>query len=296
MILSKQGSNRANSNVATYAIGDLQGCLDEFRQLLELIQFDPAEDQLWLTGDLVGRGPQSLETLRFVHFLADSATVVLGNHDLHLLAQAEGIVPASRQDSSLDAVINAPDSQALLAWLRHRPVLHIDHALGFGLVHAGLPPQWDIDTADSCANELQQVLRGPGYQRFLSDMYGNRPPKWHAGLEGTERLRFITNCFTRLRYCHSDGSLNLHEKGKPNDLTAQAQLTPWFAMPGRQATDIQWLFGHWSTLGQVAWPAYGVHCLDTGCLWGGTLTALCLDTGEISALPCKGHLRPASPN
>lgn len=274
--------------MATYAIGDIQACHRELEQLLDRLHFKPSHDRLWLTGDLVGRGPQPLATLRTVHRLGDAATMVLGNHDLHLLAQAAGVT--DRNDRSLQEVLEAPDREELLDWLRCRPLLHIDRELGYGMIHAGLAPQWDTDTARCCASEVEARLRSEAHPGFLASMYGDKPDTWTPGLAGTDRLRFITNCLTRLRFCTPDGRLALREKGGPGEVGPD--LAPWFSMPQRQSGDLQWLFGHWSTLGQVHWPEHRVYGLDSGCIWGGALTALCLETGEITQLPCEGYRKP----
>ena len=273
--------------MAVYAIGDIQGCYDELLELLDLIGFDPRQDRLWFAGDLVNRGPQSLETLRFVRSL--DAVAVLGNHDLHLLAAACDPRQLKRKDT-LHAILEAPDAAELLEWLRCRPLLHHDETLGYTMIHAGLPPQWDLNTALACAAEVERVLRGDGYRAFFAEMYGNEPATWSASLKGTARLRFITNCFTRLRYCDSDGRLALEEKGPPG--SQRAHLMPWFEVPWRNSRDMRVLFGHWSTLG--AHDAPGIHALDTGCLWGGSLTAMRLDAGEAQRFEysCPGRARP----
>jgi len=273
--------------MAVYAIGDIQGCFDELEALLDLIGFDPRHDRLWFAGDLVNRGPKSLETLRFVHDL--DAVTVLGNHDLHLLASA--CIPAYRKHKdTLQSVIDAPDGQVLLDWLRHRPLLHHDETLNYTLVHAGLPPQWDLQTARACAAEVEQVLRGDHYVDFFNTMYGNQPNRWEPGLEGWDRLRFIINCFSRLRFCDSNGHLAPEEKGPPG--SQPEQLQPWFSWPHRKSRDMNILFGHWSTLG--AYDAPGIHALDTGCLWGGTLTAMRIDTDPPERIEyrCPGHRKP----
>ncbi len=256
-----------------WAIGDLQGCLDPLDRLLERIRFDPAGDRLWFCGDIVNRGPRSLATLRRVMALGDRAVVVLGNHDLHLLAAANGNRRKLRRKDTLDEILDAPDREELIEWLRHRPVMHHDPDLGYTMVHAGLPPAWDLADAVAAAGELEHCLRNADFQHFLSAMYGNLPDQWSDGLAGTERLRFITNCFTRLRYCRRDGRLDLGFKGPPEQ--APADVLPWFRMPGRRSADLKIVFGHWSTLGKV--PDPGVFPLDTGCVWGGRLTALRLD-------------------
>lgn len=276
--------------MATYAIGDIQACHKEFKQLLEILRFNPEKDCLWLTGDLVGRGPKPLKTLRRVYKLGAAVKLVLGNHDLHLLAQAAGVT--DRRDSSLQEVLEAPDRDDLLDWLRRQPLLHIDEQLGFGMIHAGLAPEWDLKTATHCAAEVETALRSDQYKNFLRSMYGNKPDRWSSGLKGEKRLRFITNCFTRLRYCKPDGQLALADKSRPAQ--GKSELIPWFAMPQRQSVSLQWLFGHWSTLGQVHWPEHKVFGLDSGCIWGGALTALCLDNGTLTQLPCPGYRRPGS--
>jgi len=273
--------------MAVYAIGDVQGCFDELRSLLELIDFKPDLDQLWFAGDLVNRGPKSLETLRFIRSL--NAVSVLGNHDLHLLACA--CIPERRKrKDTLTHILDAPDAAQLLEWLRHQPLLHHDTTLGYTLVHAGLPPQWDLETARACSAEVEQVLRGDGYVEFLNAMYGNKPDVWTPALRGRERLRFITNCFTRLRYCDSSGRLALEEKGPPD--SRPKHLKPWFEWKNRKSRDMNIVFGHWSTLG--AYDAPGIHALDTGCLWGGQLTALRLDSQDAERIeyPCPGAATP----
>ncbi|MGH8281553.1 MAG: symmetrical bis(5'-nucleosyl)-tetraphosphatase, partial [Gammaproteobacteria bacterium] len=214
--------------MAIFAIGDIQGCYNELRRLLDRIRFNPAEDMLWLTGDLVNRGPKSLDVLRFVKGLDEHAICVLGNHDLHLLALAAGTDKHKPADT-LDAVLTASDRDELLDWLRHRPLLHHDATLGYTLIHAGLPPQWDLDTATDCAHELENVLRGSSYHDFFANMYGNQPNHWSPDLSSMERLRFIVNCFTRLRFCTADGRLDLASKGAPG--SQPESFMPWFEVP-----------------------------------------------------------------
>lgn len=273
--------------MATYAIGDIQGCFDDLTALLDRLNFDPAADRLWFTGDLVNRGPKSLETLRFVKALGDRAVTVLGNHDLHLLAVAHGKAKFNSSDN-FDDVLQADDAAGLVQWLLSCPVLHHDEALGYTMIHAGLPPQWDLATARACALELESVLRGAQCDAFFDVMYGNKPKHWDEALEGWDRLRFITNCFTRLRYCDADGRLHMNPKGAPG--TQPEGLLPWFQVPGRRSRGLNLIFGHWSTLGLIA--GNGIYALDTGCLWGGTLTALCLESGEITSLDCPGARTP----
>jgi len=259
--------------MATYAIGDIQGCYRELRALLDLLRFDPAQDQLWFVGDLVNRGPDSLETLRFVKGLGDKAVCVLGNHDLHLLAIATGNL-RFRDSDSLQPVLNAGDRDELLHWLRYRPLMHRDTHLNFSMIHAGLAPSWDIPTAMKCAAEVEHQLRSKHSHHYFAEMYGNKPRKWDPNHHGIKRLRFITNCFTRLRFCDMQGRLALDEKGAPG--SQMAGNIPWFEHPDRASKGERIIFGHWSTLGYFA--EQNVWGIDTGCLWGGSMTALQLDS------------------
>lgn len=272
--------------MATFAIGDIQGCYDDLLRLLERLNFEPEEDRLWFSGDLVNRGPKSLETIRFVRSLGHGAISVLGNHDLHLLAVAEGFQALKPKDT-LQPLLDAPDAAELLDWLRYRPLVHFDAALGYLLVHAGLPPEWDLKQALACAREVEQALRGPDWHSLLQDMYGNEPARWQASLVGIARLRYIINACTRIRYCHPDGSLDFAHKGAPG--TQPPELLPWFRMPGRQHAETDIVFGHWSTLGDAKTPR--AWALDSGCLWGGKLTALRLDDEESLwiSVACRGE-------
>jgi bis(5'-nucleosyl)-tetraphosphatase (symmetrical) len=274
--------------MAVHAIGDLQGCHAEFMALLEQLRFDPAHDRLWLTGDLVNRGPHSLEVLRTVRSLGPAATVVLGNHDLNLLAMAWAPKAVRRREPELQAVLDAPDAGELLAWLAARSLLHRDRELGWTLVHAGLPPQWSLDQAAACAGEIETALRERP-RELLAEMYGDSPDVWSPALAGFDRLRFAVNCLTRLRFVDADGRLLLGLKGPPGE--APPGAVPWFRHPTRATQADRILFGHWSALGYLAEP--GLRCLDTGCVWGGALCALRLDREEeAQMLPCRGSLRP----
>ena len=277
--------------MAVYAIGDIQGCFDELQALLAQIGFDRQKDRLWFTGDLVNRGPKSLETLRFVKGLGERAVTVLGNHDLHLLAVAFGYGKKLAKDT-LKPILQAEDGEALIHWLRHRPVLHHDPQLGYLMVHAGLPPQWDLATTKACAHELEQVLRGDDYLDFIANMYGNKPKRWKESLSGIDRLRFITNAFSRTRYCRADGALDFKAKGAPGD--QPDGLIPWFEVPGRKSRDLRIVFGHWSTLG-VGEKA-NTLALDGGCLWGGQLVAARIDTPtpQWHCLPCEASCQPGA--
>ena len=278
--------------MAVYAIGDLQGCYDEFCQLLDKLHFDPSQDTLWLLGDLVNRGSKSLETLRYVKSLGDNVITVLGNHDLHLLACAEGV--KKTQDASMQDILKAKDRDDLLDWLRQQPLLHHDTKLGYTMVHAGLPPQWDLATAQACAEELQTVLRSDNYRQFLHHMYGDQPALWSDELKDWERLRFISNAFTRLRYCDNHGGMDMNEKGIPGKQANH--LLPWFDVPTRQSRSLKILFGHWSTLALTEINSENIFPLDTGCVWGLRLTAMQLDgeEGKNFWVECPGAATPGS--
>ena len=256
--------------MATYLVGDVQACLDELLALLEMAQFDAARDELWLTGDLVGRGPQALDTLRFVRGLGQRATTILGNHDLHLLAVAAGIKKAKPRDR-FDEVLVAPDRDALLDWLAVQPLLAIHPTHGFVMVHAGLHPAWHLHQAVVHAREVEAVLRGPQRQLLLSTMYADGPAYWQEDMPaGPERWRFIINTFTRMRYCHHKTLvMDLEYKGPP--AKAPTGLRPWFQM--RHAGEPPLFFGHWASLMGQTQDA-NIIGLDTGCVWGNQLTLL----------------------
>jgi bis(5'-nucleosyl)-tetraphosphatase (symmetrical) len=269
--------------MAVYAIGDVQGCAAPLESLLEKIRFDPARDRLWFTGDLVNRGPDSLEVLRFVRGLGERAVTVLGNHDLHLLAVAASKSKPRTRDT-LEEILDAPDRDELLGWLRTRPLLHHDAALGYTMVHAGLLPQWDLWLASRLAAEAETALRGQQVETFFDHMYGDLPDHWREELAGPERLRVIINAFTRLRYCDLEGNMDLRHKGVPG--SQPPDLLPWFRVPHRKSRELRIIFGHWSTLG--LYQGDGVLALDSGCLWGGALTAVRLDTASpvIASVSC----------
>lgn len=279
--------------MSTYVIGDVQGCYTELQRLLKFIQFNPQKDILWCTGDLVNRGPQSLEVLRFFKQLESRAIVVLGNHDLHLLAVAHNNLKHVHSKDTLLPILQAPDRTELIEWLRHCSFLHHDPFLEVTLIHAGLPPQWDLLQAIQYAKEIEVILQGLEYKDYLSHLYGDKPPQWSDDLTGWERLRFITNCFTRLRYCTAQGELVLKKKGTP-DLTKNywndKEPIPWFLIPHRATRSHCIIFGHWSTLGYYA--GHDVYGLDSGCLWGGRLTALRLEDRQIFSISCKGECSP----
>jgi bis(5'-nucleosyl)-tetraphosphatase (symmetrical) len=270
--------------LAQYAIGDLQGCYDPFRRLLDEIAFDPAKDRLWITGDLVNRGPKSRKTLRFVRKLGDAAITVLGNHDLHLIALANDITEAGSNYSSLEKILGKDDCFELIDWLRFRPLAHYDAEINTLMVHAGMPPQWTVEKALDCAAEVEERLRSDSYVKFLKKMYGNKPHRWSDELSGNKRRRFIVNALTRTRMIRKGGALDFSHKGPPDH--AAKTLTPWFAVE-----DVKWrgtriVFGHWSALGLIVND--DLIAVDTGCVWGRQLTAVQLDKGPtIVQVRCK---------
>ena len=266
--------------MATYAIGDIQGCYVELQQLLEQIRFDPAQDQLWFVGDLVNRGPDSLQVLRFIKSLGDKAITVLGNHDLHLLAVAEGVGELHRSDT-LDEVLGAPDCDELLTWLRQQSLLHAEG--DFVLVHAGLLPQWSVKQAASLAREVEKALRSDDYATFFDRMYGNSPHSWGDELDGYKRLRVIVNAFTRLRICTPQGEMEFKFKGEVEKIPEG--YVPWFEVPERRTRKATVIFGHWSALGLKVTP--NVIALDTGCLWGGPMTAIRLEDRQLFQVSCS---------
>jgi bis(5'-nucleosyl)-tetraphosphatase (symmetrical) len=266
--------------MALYAVGDVQGCDVELGKLLRALRFSPDRDQIWFVGDLVNRGPDSLGVLRRIRSLGEAATVTLGNHDLHLLAVAHGGAQI-RSDDTLAELLAAPDRNELLDWLIARPVLHEDSTRNLSLLHAGLSPDWDMPTARLCAREFEQaLLRNP--RTLFEHLYGDQPDRWDAELAGADRLRFIANCFTRLRYLDADGRLALRAKGSPKKTQSQG-LIPWFEAPAARWRGTRIVFGHWSTLG--FFRNTDVIGLDTGCVWGAMLTGLRLD--EPDAAPVQ---------
>jgi bis(5'-nucleosyl)-tetraphosphatase (symmetrical) len=271
--------------MAVWAIGDLQGCYGPTQRLLEKIRFDPARDRLWFCGDLVNRGGESLETLRLVHSLREQCVVVLGNHDLSLLAIAERRPEDQRKvNPDLQRVLFAEDSATLIDWLRGRPLLHSDRGLGWMMVHAGLAPKWTTQHAEKHAREVERRLQGDGRQKLLRNMYGDFPA-WSPALRGVERERAIINIFTRLRYCSPRGRIAFNEKGAPG--TQAVGLYPWYEVPGRAQRDLRIVCGHWSTLGLFI--GHGVHAIDTGAVWGGRLTALQLDAEDLRLVQVPGR-------
>lgn len=281
-------------SMSLYCIGDLQGCSAPFHRLLEKIDFSPSRDTVYLLGDLVNRGPDSLGTLRSLTALGDAAQCLLGNHDLHLLALWQGVRKPGRHDT-LNDLLQAPDSERLLDWLRHRAM--VVHRHGWLMVHAGVLPQWSAAQTLVLAAEVEQALRGPDLKGFLSAMYGNAPCQWHDSLEGADRLRVIVNALTRLRFCTPQGAMefssNEGAQGAPEG------YMPWFEVPGRATQGGPIAFGHWSTLVPDARRHTGLRNnvlpLDTGCVWGGCLTAARLDAAgvhELIQVTCEQAQKP----
>ena len=285
MMRGTQSTRRTVFYMPTYAIGDLQGCHDSLLRLLDELKFDSEADRLLFVGDLVNRGPDSLAVLRLVKSLGDAAISVLGNHDLHLLALAEGFGRVHKGDT-LDAILAAPDRDELLHWLRQQKLAWREG--DFLMVHAGVLPDWSVDDTMQRAAEAEAALQGAHYRDFFAQMYGNAPVAWAANLQGIERLRVIVNAFTRLRYCSAEGEMEFHHKGAPG--TQPAGWLPWFDVPGRKSADATLIIGHWSTLGLV--NRSDLIALDTGCLWGGKMTAVRLEDRQAIAVQCPQAQRP----
>ena len=268
--------------MATYIVGDIQGCCDELQQLLILSNFDKEKDELWLAGDLVARGPKSLETLRFVKGLGKNAKIVLGNHDLHLLAIWQGFHNAKKNDK-LDELLTAPDCDELLNWLRLQPLMLRHPEFDFVMVHAGISPQWTTEQAEKLALEVEHQLHGVQFQTVLKNMYGDYPNSWQENLQGHDRLRFIINAFTRMRYCFLDGSLEFKNKLSPKESDNNV-MKPWFEIESCDNTT-PILFGHWAALlGKT--NKSDIYALDTGCVWGNSLTMLRWQDKKIFSLAC----------
>ncbi len=267
--------------MATYAVGDLQGCVKPLKRLLRQAGFSWRRDRLWVVGDLVNRGPDSLKVLRYLHRHRSRVTCVLGNHDLHLLAVAQGLRRPARHDT-LREVLVAPDRDELLDWLRWRPLLHSD--MGCTMVHAGIPHLWSLEQARAHAAEVEAALRGADYRKFLAKMYGGTPRLWRDDLSGYARLRAITNYLTRMRYVYPSGALDLRSKGPAPE--PGKPVAPWFARRHESVAETRLIFGHWASLaGEVG--GENLHALDTGCVWGGRLSLLCLDSGERHSCDCE---------
>lgn len=274
-------SSPDNYFMSTYLIGDVHGCYDELHSLLQQVAFDAEKDTLWLTGDLVARGPGSLEVLRYVRSLGSAVRMVLGNHDLHLLAVFAGISRNKPKDR-ITPLLEAPDADELINWLRRQPLLQVDEEKKLVMAHAGITPQWDIETAKMCAREVESVLSSDSYPLFLNAMYGDMPNNWTPELTGLARLRFSTNALTRMRFCFPNGQLDMICKDAPN--SAPPPLKPWFTIDSPVARDYTIIFGHWASLEGKGTPE-GIIGLDTGCCWGGTLTMLRWEDRQLFIQP-----------
>ena len=264
--------------MATFAIGDIHGALEPLERLLSQLHRDYTIDALWFVGDLVNRGPDSAGVIRRIRAMGETAVTVLGNHDLALLGLMQRPDPKAHADSSLHDLIEADDADILLDWLRHRPLMHNAPALGWTMVHAGVAPEWTANEALARAQELEVALRAPDYRTFLRELFGNKPARWAEADAPIERYRFIANALTRIRFVERDGSLDMKYKKTIHD--APKRLVPWFAHPARRSADTRFVFGHWSALDAIAWPAHNVWGIDTGAAWNGRLTAMRLDTPE----------------
>ena len=267
--------------MTTWAVGDLHGCREPLERLLDAVRFDTARDRLWLVGDLANRGPDPLGTLRLVRSLGRSAVTVLGNHDLHLLAVIHGVRRASPKDR-IGPILEAHDRDDLERWLRRRPLLHVDRALGATLVHAGIHPHWTLAEARRHARELEDILPTPRFERFVQRMYGDAPERWSEGLKKNDRRRFAVNVFTRMRYCTRSGALEFAHNGAPAE--APAGLVPWYRVPGRVALGTRLVFGHWSSHPAMSPP--DLLPLDRGCVWGGSLVAHAMESGRTVSVDC----------
>jgi bis(5'-nucleosyl)-tetraphosphatase (symmetrical) len=270
--------------MATYVVGDIQGCFDQFQCLLEMVKFNPDKDVIWSVGDLINRGPSNLATLRWFHERRDNVVVVLGNHDLHLMAVSAGARKMSKSDN-FDDILDAPDRETLIGWLHHQPLIHHEH--GATLVHAGIPPMWSVSEAVERAAEVESVLRGPDCIRFFNAMYGNDPIIWSDELTGMTRLRVITNYLTRMRYCTKKGKLDLVSKGPtPTANTLKGKkVAPWFSHQSKRTKDDVVLFGHWASLDGVT-DSPNVIALDTGCVWGNKMTLMALESRTFYRCDC----------
>ncbi|OED37168.1 bis(5'-nucleosyl)-tetraphosphatase (symmetrical) [Chromatiales bacterium (ex Bugula neritina AB1)] len=266
--------------MAIYAIGDIQGCNSALQRLLEKLKFDPAQDTLWFAGDLVNRGPESLETLRFVKSLGSASVTVLGNHDIHLLALYYGLRPKGKAPT-LQPILDAPDADELICWLQHLPVLHQQH--GYALVHAGLYPQWNMQTATTLAREVEAALRNTKDSEALSTLYGPSANTWAAAKDSPERLRFAVNCFTRMRFCNQKAELDFEHNGAPG--SQPDHLVPWFDVPERVLAPQAIIFGHWAALG--LYTRETIFALDSGCVWGNALTAMRIRDRKLVSVDCS---------
>ena len=273
--------------MSAYAIGDIQGCYSELQNLLNEINFDERRDELWFTGDLVNKGPKSLQTLRFIKALGVNAKITLGNHDLHLLAVAKNIQPLLKKDT-IQEILAADDVKELIDWLKSRPLLITDDNLNFTMVHAGLPPQWSLENAKEFAKECELILQSEKINKLLAEMYGDTPNIWVNSLQDYAKQRFIINCFTRIRFCNSDGMLDFDAKVAPGK--QNTSLIPWYSLPNRKTKDNKIIFGHWSTVhigNEKNFKQYNVYPIDTGCLWGGRLTAMRLEDEKVFSVPSE---------
>lgn len=275
--------------MATYIIGDLQGCYDELQDLLVEINYAPEQDELWFAGDIVNRGPKSLECLRFVKNLGNKGKMILGNHDFHLLAAYSGVAKYKTKSDTLKPILLADDAAQLMDWLRHQPLMVTHDFLSVVMVHAGIPPQWSILDAQKYAKEVEAVLQSDDWQDAIRNhLFGSQPKEWQDFLTGWDRLRYIVNAFARMRLCNETGRLEFENKKAPDNLTGE--FRPWFSFSNRKNKDHEIFFGHWSTLGAI--DAYNIHSTDTGCLWGGKLTAYCLETHQRHTVDCALKAKP----
>ena len=278
--------------MAVWAIGDIQGCYKSFRELLEKIDFDPAVDKLWVAGDLVNRGEGSLETLEYLYSIKESVEIILGNHDITLIAAYYGI---KKSNSSIDPILQSPEAKKLIDWLRGQKFLHVDYQLGFCMAHAGISPEFDLGMALSHAQRVEEKLQGDEVEVWLKQMFKSGIDRFNRDASLIDIDRYIVSAFTRMRFCHGDHRLDFDQKGAPTDALREKGLKPWFECKDRKDIDLRIIFGHWSTLG--LYQDEHVLALDTGCLWGGQLTAARIDSDEvvIVSIDCKKEDKDEKP-
>jgi len=273
--------------MAIYVIGDVHGCYSSLKELVKKIDFNPKKDTLWFVGDIINRGPESLKCLKYVKKLGKSAKMVLGNHELHLLASYAGVKKYQSRSDTLQEILNHSDVSGLIDWLRHQPLMITDEKLKIAMVHAGIPPIWSIEKALQKSKEIEKVLQKDNWRKAMTEhFFGNEPANLQQAQTDWEKLRYSINCFTRMRYCRKDSSLEFKQKKHPSE-NKDKTLQPWFSWKNIKNTSHQIFFGHWSTLGVI--DAYNIHSTDTGCLWGGELTAYCIETKQRITVQCNAR-------
>ncbi len=271
--------------MATYVIGDVHGCYQSLQKLLKKINFDPNNDLLWFVGDIINRGPESLKTLEFVISLGDSAKMILGNHEFHLLSAYAGLQKFKDKTDTLIPILNHPNVKEMIDWLRHKPLIVQDKSTNSIMVHAGIPPQWSIKKALKKAKKVERVLQDDNWQQYIKEhCFGNVPNYWSKNLSSWEKIRYTINACARMRYCDANGVLDFELKMHPDQNPHKDTLQPWFSWQNRKSYDTEIYFGHWSTIGVL--DAYNVHAIDTGCLWDGMLSAYNIENKQRITVNC----------